>query len=222
MPVHLFEMTPSGATEMQVAITEEGDLCLQHAKSMSPKLKQWFARAEIQKIPLANGYTSEVNLAMESWIEARAKCLHQGLILIIDYGYPRHEYYRPERTQGTLLCYYQHHSHDRLLFLPGLQDITAHVDFTAIAESAKTSGLSVAGYTNQANFLIGCGILQMAELAAEEDIKKQIEISQQIKTLIMPESMGERFKVIALTRELPEELCAQLSGFSFSDQRQKL
>ena len=222
MPVHLFEMTADGAKDMQVTFDGEGEMNLQKSEDLSPALTEWFSREEIQSISFVDGYRSEVNLAMESWLTALAKCLDQGMILLIDYGYPRHEYYLPERSQGTLICHYRHHSHDRVLYLPGLQDITAHVDFTAIAETASDAGLSVAGYTNQASFLSGCGILQKAELAAEGNLEKQIKISQQVKTLILPGEMGESFKVIALTRDLPVELNTQLIGFSYSDLRHHL
>jgi len=113
-------------------------------------------------------------------------------------------------------------SHDQVLLLAGLQDITAHVDFTAVAESASIADLSVSGYTNQASFLSGCGILQMAEQAADGDLEKQMRIAQQIRTLIMPDEMGEMFKMIALTKQLSGELSEQLIGFSFSDLRYHL
>jgi len=218
MPVHLFEMTAEGATEMQVL----QDFSLQPTSQLSAGLKDWFSRAEIQKISFPEGYRSEVNLAMEGWITALANCLEQGLVLLIDYGYPRHEYYLPDRSQGTLICHYRHHSHDEVLYLPGLQDITAHVDFTAVAEAATEAGLSVSGYTNQASFLSGCGILQMAEQAADGNLEKQMQLAQQIRSLIMPSEMGEIFKVIALTRGLPEAIDNHLMGFSFSDQRHRL
>jgi len=219
MPVHLFEMGPDGIQELQVAVNSEADFELEYSEQLTPALKEWTSRDEIKKLVFSEGYRSEVNLAMESWIAALGKCLQKGLILLIDYGYPRHEYYLPERSQGTLNCHYRHHSHDQVLLLAGLQDITAHVDFTAVAESASIADLSVSGYTNQASFLSGCGILQMAEQAADGDLEKQMRIAQQIRTLIMPDEMGEMFKMIALTKQLSGELSEQLIGFSFSDLR---
>jgi len=103
-----------------------------------------------------------------------------------------------------------------------LQDITAHVDFTAVAEAAVNAGLSVSGYTNQASFLCGCNILHMAEQTADGDLQTQMQISQQIRKLIMPEEMGELFKVIALSRGLPGKLSANLKGFTLSDRRHSL
>ncbi|MFT5519652.1 MAG: SAM-dependent MidA family methyltransferase [Enterobacterales bacterium] len=222
MPVHLFDMTANGLKDVQVVKGEEGELILETSTELSSDVKDWQEREEIQAIDFAEGYRSEVNLAMESWIEALAKCLKQGLILLIDYGYPRHEYYLAERSEGSLICHYRHHSHDQVLFLPGLQDITAHVDFTAVAESASEAGLSVSGYTNQASFLSGCGILHMAEQSVEDDLDKQMRIAQQLRTLIMPDEMGEMFKMIALTQDLPFELSTQLIGFSLSDMRHSL
>jgi len=222
MPVHLFENTDSGAKEIEVNLDTAGELQLQCSEGLSPLLEKWFQREDIKQLQFADGYISEVNLVMEAWIQALGKCLQQGLVLLIDYGYPRHEYYLPERNKGTLICHYRHHCHDQLLFLAGLQDITAHVDFTAVAESAVDAGLAVSGYTNQASFLSGCGILSLAESSAAGDLDKQISISQQIRTLIMPEEMGEIFKVIALTKELPEQLNGRLNGFSYSDLRHHL
>lgn len=222
MPVHLFEMTASGMAEKLVGINEQGDFYLHNTEHLSPLLKDWLSREAIQKIPFANGYTSEVNLLMESWVTALAKSLQQGLILLLDYGYPRHEYYLADRNQGTLICHYRHHSHDQALFLPGLQDITAHVDFTAVAECSSDAGLSVAGYTNQASFLSGCGILSMAEQTADGDLEKQMKIARQIRTLLMPEEMGEIFKVMALTQGLPMQMNGELMGFLYSDLRHHL
>lgn len=222
MPVHLFEMTSTGPREFEVTLDEDENFSMQHAETLSPALAAWFERDEIAKISFAEGYTSEVNLVMESWIQALSKALKQGMILLLDYGYPRHEYYLADRHQGTLICHYRHHCHDKVLFLPGLQDITAHVDYTAVAETAFDAGLSVAGYTNQASFLTGCGILQMADQSADGDLQKQMKIAKQIRTLIMPEEMGEIFKVMALTRDLPMDVNLHLIGFAFSDQRHHL
>jgi len=223
MPVHLFEKTPQGINELQVSCEGAGDKwSVEAAPEQSQGLREWLSRESIAQLSFPDGYRSEVNLEMEGWITALANCLQKGMILLIDYGFPRHEYYLPERNSGTLICHYRHHSHEQFLFLPGLQDITAHVDFTAVAETAADAGLSVAGYTNQASFLCGCGILQLAEQSADGDQQQQMRIAQQIRKLIMPEEMGELFKVIALTRELPGELSSNLKGFALSDLRYNL
>jgi len=223
MPVHLFEQTTEGVKELQVRRdSETDDWSIACSKRLSPALEEWLSRDEIAQLSFPDGYRSEVNLAMEGWISALANCLQRGMILLVDYGFPRHEYYLPERNTGTLICHYRHHSHEQFFYFPGLQDITAHVDFTAVAESASTAGLSVAGYTNQASFLCSCGILQMAEQSAAGDLQQQMKISQQIRKLIMPEEMGELFKVIALTCGLPDVLSTGLKGFSLSDLRHSL
>jgi len=152
-------------------------------------------------IEFSENYSSEINLALKSWIAAIANFLQRGLVLIIDYGFPRHEYYHPDRSMGTLMCHYQHHAHDNPFFWPGLQDLTTHVDFTAVAEAAIAANLSVGGYTTQANFLLGCGLLAIAD-NMNNDEKQQYSVAQQLKKLLLPGEMGELFKVMALTKNL--------------------
>jgi len=164
------------------------------------------------------GYTSEVNLAASAWIHTVGRCLSRGMILIIDYGYPRREYYHAQRISGTLMCHYRHRMHDDPLVYPGLQDITAHIDFTAIAESALNADLTISGYTTQAHFLLDCGLADVAEKRFSEDTKQQITISTQIKKLTLPNEMGEVVKVMALTRDYS----TALMGFRTQDLRAKL
>ncbi len=164
-------------------------------------------------------YISEVNLAAADWVRTVAAILDQGLVLLIDYGFPRREYYIPERNQGTVMCHYRHQAHSDPLILPGLQDVTAHVDFTAIAENAVDAGLDVAGYTTQAHFLLGAGLMEvLAEAAEKSTHEQQVMQAQAVKTLTMPQEMGELFKVIALTRDLEPGLI----GFSMLDARGRL
>ncbi len=152
------------------------------------------------------GYQTEINLWLSPWLNSVADALQQGVILLIDYGYPRAEYYHSQRTMGTLLCHYRHHAHNDALANMGIQDITAHVDFTAVAEAADAARLSVLGYCHQAAFLLSCGIQDMA-------VK-----SRDIQQLIMPAAMGEAFKVMALSHDVELDLM----GFSMLDQRGKL
>ena len=116
--------------------------------------------------------------------------------MIFDYGYPRHELYHPDRSQGTLLCHYRHKVHADPLIYVGEQDITAHVDFTHVAEAAEKVGFDLAGYTSQAAFLINNGLLNLLEKRANVDAQ------QAVKKLLHPHEMGELFKVIALTKQL--------------------
>ena len=166
---------------------------------------------------LGDGYESEINLAAADWVHSLAAMLDTGAALLIDYGFPRHEYYHPERHNGTLMCHYRHRAHSDPLILPGLQDITAHVDFTAVADAAQAAGLHVAGFTSQANFLIATGLLEMAAMS-EGDQKAQMEAAAQVKRLTMPGEMGELFKVMALSRNLD----VALRGFALRDERGRL
>jgi SAM-dependent MidA family methyltransferase len=158
---------------------------------------------------------------LKEWLAAVAAPLAAGALLFIDYGYPRRAYYHPERATGTLLCHYRHRVHDDPLLLPGLQDITASVDFTAVADAALAVGLEVAGYTTQNYFLFGCGLM---ELLAEEipanptHSTPYLEQARQVKLLTLPGEMGDRFQAIALTRNLE----IPLRGFVFRDERGRL
>jgi SAM-dependent MidA family methyltransferase len=166
---------------------------------------------------LADGYESEINLMMPALINTLNDSLQQGVILLFDYGYGRSEYYHPDRHMGTLMCYYQHHRHTDPFKYIGLQDITTHVDFTTLAETASDAALTVAGYTTQASFLLACGII---ELAAVEKLSplEQYQQNQAIKLLTLPAQMGELIKVMALTKKYDEPLL----GFSLYDRRQDL
>lgn len=177
-------------------------------------------RNAVQKlnIEFEEGYESEINVVLPAWINSLNAILNCGLILLIDYGFPSHEYYHPDRSSGTLMCHYHHHAHMEPLILTGLQDITAHVDFTAIARAAVDAGLEVSGYTTQANFLLGCRLDKIISLHHESSL--QWQQSMQIKQLILPGEMGELFKVIALTKALA--LPSPLIGFQPYDMRMKL
>ncbi len=167
---------------------------------------------------LAPDYVSEVNLMLPAWMQGLAAALAQGVLLLSDYGYPRHEYYHPQRDRGTLMCHYRHHTHADPFLWPGLQDLTADVDFTAVAEAASAAGLDVAGYTTQAAFLLDCGLEQLLQAQGEPASAAYLRAVQQVKTLIMPGEMGERFKFIALTKGIDEVI----PGFRMQDMRERL
>jgi SAM-dependent MidA family methyltransferase len=162
---------------------------------------------------LPDNYFSEVNLRLKPWMEGLTSSLRDGVALFIDYGLPRSQYYRHERSQGTLLCHYRHRFHDDPLINVGVQDIGAWVDFTGVAEAASDSGFSVAGFTTQAHFLIGCGIEQFLASLAEADLKDRVQLARQAMLLTLPGEMGERFKVIGLTKNYEHPL----RGFSVRD-----
>ncbi len=169
-------------------------------------------------LDLPDGYRSELNLRAAPWVAALGKVLKRGAALIIDYGYPRSEYYLSERSMGTLMCHYRHRAHDDPFHLPGLQDITAYVDFTALAEAGTAAGLEVAGYTTQANFLLGCGLEELLAESDPMDPVAHLTALQGVKRLLLPGEMGERFQVLALSRGLQ----ADLIGFSLRDLRHRL
>ncbi len=174
-------------------------------------------------LELPTGYRSEINFNAEDWISSMAAQLEQGVIILIDYGYPQHEYYHAQRNQGTLNCFYRHRQHSDPFVYPGLQDLTAHVDFTAMADSAIKNDLSVIGYTTQSSFLFGAGVAQLAEEIGSEYIEQnniaaQMELTNQVKKLTMPYEMGEIVKVIGFAKNCH----ARLDAFYFKDMRDHL
>ena len=157
-------------------------------------------------------YVSEISLAAPALIRSLAASLHKGALLLIDYGFGRREYYHPQRAQGTLMCHHRHRAHTDPFHLPGLQDITAHVDFTAIAEAGIDAGLEFLGYTTQAQFLINCGITQLLEQSSGDTVVGNISRTAGAQKLLSPAEMGELFKVIALGRGLDVSLFGFASG----------
>lgn len=149
-----------------------------------------------------DGYRSEILPQLPYWIQAIAGSLTAGVMLLIDYGYVRREYYLPERNDGTLRAYYRHRSHNDPLHLPGLNDLTASVDFTALAEAGNSAGFGVAGYMPQAQFLIGSGLQDIFGVAYEAaaDEAARYDLAQQVKKLTLPEQMGERFQAMLFAR----------------------
>jgi SAM-dependent MidA family methyltransferase len=214
MPVHRFRIHGGEPHELFVMWDGERFLLDEEAPdaALYPRLKALQAEFHLDE-----GYESEINLLAEEWVAGLGQWLTRGVALLIDYGFPRAEYYHPQRSGGTLMCHYRHRAHDDALTLIGLQDITAHVDFTAVAEAALAAGLAVRGFANQANFLIGCGLTEL--LAAEEgDARSQLSRAAEVKTLTLPSEMGELFKVIALTRGWE----GGLRGFALRDERSRL
>lgn len=209
MPVHRFMKTEEGLMESYIGVTATHQLEETFKPSHNERLIAYLD-AVLPTVPLP--YVSEANLFIDDWIQHCFNLLNEGVVFVIDYGFPRHEYYHPDRNKGTLMCHYQHRSHTDCLAYPGEQDITAHVDFTHVAEAADKAGFHVAGYTNQAAFLLGNGILEL--LANNQNA---IDLNQ-IKPLLQPNEMGELFKVIALAKQID----IPLKGFQFHDKRVSL
>ncbi len=147
-----------------------------------------------------DGYTSEINLGLADWLAALAASVRRGVLLFVDYGLPRREFYAAERSDGTLLCHFRHRFHDDPFTRIGLQDITAWVDFTAVAEAGQAAGLELAGYATQAHFLIGCGLGEFLADVSGLDVVSRVNLSRQAMVLTLPGEMGERFKAIALVK----------------------
>ncbi len=169
-------------------------------------------------IDVGADYLSEINLAASAFIKSLAQCLQCGALVLIDYGFGEREYYHPQRNRGTLMCHYRHRAHDDPFYFPGLQDITAHVDFTAIAVAGIKAGMHLAGYTSQAQFLINCGITDLLALTPASDVGTYLPQASALQKLMSPAEMGELFKVIALCKGLDTALL----GFVQGDQQRKL
>lgn len=197
-----------------------GDVCARQGQASLVFEREW------QSVPEAllhccqdwpDGYSSEYNPSLPAWFTELYQRMRQGACLFVDYGFTASEYYHPDRSTGTLMCHYRHHAHTDPFFWPGLQDITAHVDFTALAEAADEAGFAVNGYTEQANFLLNCGILDLAQ-AKDGDERAKLSQSRALQQLMMPQELGELCKVMALSKDL--ELSWR--GFAQLDKRVRL
>jgi SAM-dependent MidA family methyltransferase len=175
-------------------------------------------RDRAEALHLSAPYLTEFAPRADALVRALAERLGRGAMFFIDYGFGRREYYHPQRDRGTLVCHYRHRMHDDPLVLPGLQDITAHVDFTSVAEAGVAAGLRLAGYTNQAHFLVNCGIAELLSQVSPAHASIYLPLVSQAQKLMSPSEMGELFKVVALTRGVD----APLLGFSPGDLSRQL
>lgn len=206
LPVYLVHWQDSSITERGVALSDNNFVWQERAIS-NPNLLE-----ATQKISVPDGYVSEICLAAHGLINSLAQRLEQGAMVFIDYGFGTREFYHPQRDKGTLMCHYRHHAHDDPFFLPGLQDITAHVNFTDIAECGIDAGLELMGYTSQAFFLINCGITELLKNTSPENLRDYLPLSAQLQKLTSPAEMGELFKVIALGKNMANPLCGFARG----------
>jgi SAM-dependent MidA family methyltransferase len=218
LPVERFTLTAQGPRRLNVIWRDETGLdWAEGAEDLAVTAMVEGIEAKLGwRLP--EGYTSEYVPRLEAWLRSVAEPLAAGVLLLVDYGYPRREYYHPERASGTLLCHYHHRAHDNPLILPGVQDITANVDFSAVADAAVAAGLEVAGYTRQNYFLFGCGLMELLSEADATATQPYLELARQVKLLTLPGEMGDRFQAIALTRDLD----LPLRGFAFRDERVRL
>ena len=199
LPVERFIRTAEGVLQLRVVV--DGKAFGVDQVSAPDKLSgAVFAIEEALGERLPDGYVSEVSPGLPGWISALSDSLAEGLVFLFDYGVTRREYYSRERSGGWLRCHFRHRVHDDPLILTGIQDLTSWVDFNAVAEAALNSGLKVAGYSAQAQFLLGGGLeAEMREFQTLA-LQQQLELSRQIKTLTLPAEMGEHFKCMALQR----------------------
>lgn len=210
MPVRLFLRERGELHERGVAL-RDGSLAFE-GRPADASLAEAVTGIEAEVGALPNDYGSEVGLLARGWMRSAGQWLARGALLAIDYGFPRREYYHPQRLMGTLMCHYRHHAHADPLWLPGLNDITAHVDFTAMAQAAHEGGLQVLGYTSQAHFLLNCGLL---DLLKQERTPAAANAAHR---LISEAEMGELVKVLAVGRGID----APLLGFARGDRTHTL
>lgn len=206
IPVHLIHQTPQGMQERGVAF--DGEFFWKYKPLQSGSLHE---AASALKLP--QNYLTEICPAASGLIASLANVLKQGVILMLDYGFAAHEYYHPQRDGGTLMCHYQHYAHTDPLIYAGLQDITAHVDFTRIAQAGVDNELELLGFCSQAQFLMNCGILQLMSAISPQDMSSYAPLAAAAQKLLSPAEMGDLFKVIAFGKAYD----ALLLGFGVGD-----
>jgi SAM-dependent MidA family methyltransferase len=212
MPVSRFRIGEEGIEESFVVLGEEG-LEERFFPAETPQLASTVKLISSVQGGLPVDFISEVNLRQASWLGAVAESLRRGVVILIDYGYSAREFYHSQRSRGTLMCHYRHRAHDNPFRWVGLQDITAHVDFTFVARAAIEAGFHLGGYTTQAHFLLANGLDALLADSDPNDVAQHMALMQGVKRLTLPSEMGERFKVLGLVKGV--EL--NLRGFSLRD-----
>ncbi len=217
MPVTRFKLEGDEILKEYVVVTDN-KLSFHYEASVNQRLLDRVAELKQQStISEMDPYLSEVNFIAEDWIKSLAECIDSGVVLIVDYGYPRSAYYHSQRHMGTLMCHYQHRAHPDPLILPGIQDITAHIDFTAIADAALECGMDVVGFATQAHFLLNLGLLDLLDVN-EQTLPDFLQASGEVKRLTLPGEMGESFKVVAFSKNYDDAVV----GFEQHDIRHLL
>ncbi|HEX4389209.1 MAG TPA: SAM-dependent methyltransferase [Steroidobacteraceae bacterium] len=216
LPVRRVRVEEASVCELGVALDAAGEFTERATAADATLAEAYCGLTSGLAAALPPGYTSELCLRLEPWIASLADCLGEGVLLAFDYGLPRRHYYHPQRTTGTLRCHFRHRAHEDPYLNVGVQDITAWVDFTRVAEAAGAADLTVAGFATQTAFLLGCGLEEFVAGAA--DSRERARLAGEARRLVMPEEMGEAFKVMALTRAAD----APLRGFALQDLRHQL
>ena len=208
MPVELVTKTPSGWRQVMVTVADGRFAWAERAPDAV--LAAHIARQVPDAANLAHGYLTEVHPVASGFMATLSRMLGTGAgaAILFDYGFPAHEYYVDDRSAGTLMCHYRHHAHPDPFYLPGLQDITAHVDFTAMALAAQDAGLEVLAWMSQASFLLGAGIGELLLRTSPDDALRFLPQSNAVHKLVSPAEMGELFKVLVVGKgvELPQAL----------------
>ncbi len=218
IPVHKITITENKISELRVTFKDDSFSWLKADISDEKFISLAANRLDDVLGSINDVYETEINLMIGPFLRSISEILATGAAFFIDYGYSRNEYYHPQRTTGTLVCHYRHRSHDNPFILVGCQDITAFVDFTTVAESAHEVGMEVHGYSPQAAFLMSCGMEDVMNTYRNEDQIWNLKLSQQAGQLMLPGEMGEKFKVMGLTRNVP----TSLKGFSTGNSIHKL
>jgi SAM-dependent MidA family methyltransferase len=212
LPVELVHWTEAGP-QMR-GVTHEGEAFAWRERPIGDPV----LRARAEALDLPPGYVSEINLAADALVASLGNCLDRGLILMIDYGFSASEYFHPQRHMGTLRAHYRHHALDDPFYLPGLCDLTAHVDFSAVARAGMAAGLELAGYTSQASFLLNSGLTELLMQTPPADAAAYLPQANAVQRLVSPAEMGELFKVIGFARGG----IAPLAGWARGDRRHSL
>ena len=217
MPVRRFRLKEQKVFEQYVT-WHDGVLCYEDVVSNDQRLLE---RVDLLvkecQLDTNSNYLSEINFVAEDWIQTVGERLQSAVVLLIDYGYPRSAYYHPQRHMGTLMCHFQHRAHPDPLILPGIQDITTHIDFTAMADAALAAGMDVAGFTTQGYFLMNMGVLNALDVS-QQQTAEYVMLANEIKRLTLPGEMGEHFKVLSLAKGLD----TIIPGFELHDMRHLL
>lgn len=220
MPATLFRWDEAGQlTELVVRANTNTPPFAWDTRPASPDLHGKVS----QRMPVFPGYQSEINLRAEAWVTQMGSWLKRGAALLIDYGFPQSEFYHPQRAEGTLMCHFRHHAHSQALVYAGLQDITTHVDFTAMADAALAGGLDVLGYTSQARFLMNAGLPELltvggVDASDRDDVISNARNLSAVQKLLSEAEMGELFKVLAIGKGIDPPLL----GFIRGDRRDRL
>ena len=218
IPVHIVHKNANGIEECGISVVHQQFVWQNRPINQHSAPSEAGLYEAVTNLNLPEGYTTEICPAAGGLVTSLAASIKKGAILMIDYGFSAREYYHPQRNQGTLMCHYQHYAHSDPLIYVGLQDITAHVDFTSIAHAAVKNGLNLSGFCSQAQFLMNCGILALLSEVSPNDMARYAPLAAAAQKLLSPAEMGDLFKVIAFSKGID----AALIGFSSGDKSHSL